>query len=518
MEATLKKRLGIFFLIIGVVGLLLIGLQWFIENKIENTLKTELPKNVQLTYSALDFNIFTGSLALHNTAVYRLGRVTNDTLLDLKLEQLQLERVSYWHYFVNNTISLSNVALRNPKIQYRHNPKVTKDSYKPESGNALKIPIRVANFELTNGHIQINNAANDSLLFWVNNVHLDIQAIRVDQKTLKEKIPFAYTNLALLSDSLYVKVGAYDALKAAAFSFKNNQLKVQDILFKTIYSKKQLSQVITKERDHYNVAVKLLQVNDLFYGFRNNKILQIKSPQITISQIDAAIFRDKLVADDPSFKPLYSRMLRHLNSDLALDEVKILDSKISYSEKVKIDRQAGTVNFNDFQASITNVSNTYLAPTKTTLKIKTQFMNHAPLQVNWEFDVNDQTDRFLFQAELRGVQAAYLNKFVEPNLNARLEGALEQTFFTINGTNNLSDIDFKTKYQNFTVNLLRQDGKDKNAFLSDILNIFVPKNSKHQKLEFKEVTKSGIKRNSSQSVFNYIWINVRAGLKKAMTI
>jgi len=115
------------------------------------------------------------------------------------------------------------------------------------------------------------------------------------------------------------------------------------------------------------------------------------------------------------------------------------------------------------------------------------------------------------------LKASYLNKFLQPNLNVRLEGELEKTYLTIDGNDNLSQIDFKTKYQNFDVVVLREGGKEKNTFLSDVVNIFVSKNSSNRESQFKEVTKQGIERSKNQSVFNYIWINTRAGLLKAMT-
>ena len=55
--------------------------------------------------------------------------------------------------------------------------------------------------------------------------------------------------------------------------------------------------------------------------------------------------------------------------------------------------------------------------------------------------------------------------------------------------------------------VLREGGKEKNKFLSDVVNIFVSKNSNKRESQFKEVTKQGIERNKNQSVFNYIWIN-----------
>ncbi len=517
MGKTGKKWLKIGLGIIIGFFILLFVVQWFVQNRLTSFLENELPKTMSVTYSDLRVNIFTGSLEVDALKFSRIGETTNDTLLTLKLKQLLVKDVGYWNYIMNNTIHVSDLKLESPHVVYNHNPKVQKSAYKSKSNKPFNKIVKLDDFNIENGSIQIQDVSTDSLMLQVKNTQFSLENIRFDEKTKHQKIPITYENLNLIFDNLFFKMGEYDDLRTGKSSIQKEQINLQDVSIKTNYSKKELSRVIKVERDHYDVTIKSFQLKDFNYGFRQDSILQIKSPQVLITEIDADIYRDKLVADDMSIKPLYSKMLRDLKFDLAIDEVIIVDTKISYSEKVKADRQAGTVNFNDFHATIKNVSNTYVSPTKTTLDIKTQFMDHAPLHANWEFDVNNIQDRFLFQAEIDLLKASYLNTFLQPNLNVRLEGELEKTYLTIDGNDNLSQIDFKTKYQNFDVVVLQESGKEKNTFLSDVVNIFVSKNSNNRESQFKEVTKQGIERNKNQSVFNYIWINTRAGLLKAMT-
>ncbi|WP_246125991.1 hypothetical protein [Bizionia myxarmorum] len=487
------------------------------KNKIENYLKNDLPDTIQLTYSDLNLNIFSGSLSLNQVEVSRIGETTNDILATAKLEQLQVSDVSYWSYLVNNTIHVSNIQLERPNIIYNHNAKIQKSNYKSSSNKPYDKTVKVDGFFINSANIQIRNVETDSLMLRVENTKFSLKDIRFDEKTSAQKIPIAYADINLVFESLFFRMGDYEDLTLGHSEIKNQHVSLQELTLKTKYTKQKLSQILPVERDHYNVVVKSIDINDFKYGFRQDSIFQFKSPKITFTEPNAEIYRDKLVADDESIKPLYSKMLRDLKFDLSIDEIKIADANISYSEKVKVDRQAGTVNFNEFQATIKNVSNTYVVPTKTTLDINTQFMDHAPLKAYWEFDVNDDTDLFLFKAEIDLLQASYLNKFLVPNLNVRLEGQLEKTYLTIGGTDDLSRIDFKVSYQAFDVIILKENGKEDNKFLSGIANIFVSKDSKKNDSQFIEVSKEGVERSKNQSVFNYIWINTRAGLLKAMT-
>jgi hypothetical protein len=179
---------------------------------------------------------------------------------------------------------------------------------------------------------------------------------------------------------------------------------------------------------------------------------------------------------------------------------------------------AGIITFSDFNATVQNFSNTYQSPEQTIIKIDANFMYHAALQATWQFDVNDESDIFLFQAEASKLQAKNLNDFTVPNFNKRVEGELDKTFLTISGNSHESKIDFKVKYNHFDVVALKKNGKDKNKILSKLFNLFVSKSSMNGNNSFKEVTKTNIERNKTKSVFNYIWISTRAGLIKALTI
>ena len=218
------------------------------------------------------------------------------------------------------------------------------------------------------------------------------------------------------------------------------------------------------------------------------------------------------MVDDLKTKPLYSKMLRDLPFELTVDSLKITDGKIKYEERQNAENMGGSINFENLNAEMANVSNTYKSPTKTEIEIKSNFMGKTPITVNWSFDVQNMEDQFQFRAEVGQLVAERLNSFTEPNLKVMLEG---NTNFTIDGNNTSSTIDMKINYSDFKVTLLQKDGKDKNKFLSTIANIFISKNSE-KKDEFYKEGKANATRNKSKSVFNFLWINVKEALIKIL--
>jgi hypothetical protein len=176
----------------------------------------------------------------------------------------------------------------------------------------------------------------------------------------------------------------------------------------------------------------------------------------------------------------------------------------------------GSINFENLDAAISNVSNTYENPAKTTVKVKANFMEKTPLTAHWSFDVQNKNDHFSFNAEVGSLIAEKMNSFTEPNLKVRLEGQTNKTYFTIDGNNETSTTNMKISYSDFKVSVLQKDGERKNKLLSTVANLFISKNSK-KKNEYYREGSAEAERNKTQSVFNFLWISVKNSLLKTMT-
>ena len=107
------------------------------------------------------------------------------------------------------------------------------------------------------------------------------------------------------------------------------------------------------------------------------------------------------------------------------------------------------------------------------MKITSTFMQSTPVNVDWTFDVQDTSDAFTFKADIGPLAAEQLNSFTKPNLRAALEGKVDQTFFSIYGTSNQSEIDMRIKYDHFKVDLLKEDGSSTKTLLSGLANLFL---------------------------------------------
>ena len=509
------KKIVYGILALGAVFIIgTVSVNSILKKKLESFIQERLPENMVRAYDDITVETFGGSLTVTNASLIIKNKADGAQHTFVNVEKLKISDISYWDYLFNNEIHVETITLDNPTIAY-YGDRIQKniDSTRNKIFSVYK-PILIDRLKINNTKFAMYEDGKDSTKIYAKALSLEIDDIKIDNNTIVRKIPITYKTYTAKSDSVFVKVSAYENLTVKDFSIENRTAIFKDLTLKTKYSKRELSRIITKERDHYDLTLKSLSIADFDFGFKQNHFFA-KSKKVSLAAPSLEIYRDKLVTDDLTIKPLYSKMLRELPFKLTVDSLSISQASIKYEERVKPDNMGGSINFENLEASISNVSNTYSNPTKTEAKIKANFMEKTPISVNWSFDVQNKNDQFLFSADVGHLVADNLNSFTEPNLKIRLEGNTNQTYFTIDGNNNTSTVDMKINYSDFKVMVLRKEGESKNKFLSAIANIFISKNSKKKNEYYKE-GKAEATRDKTKSAFNYLWLNIKNALQKVL--
>ncbi len=513
MNKTLKT---IVYSVIVLAVVILIGTltaNMLIKNKIEKFITEDLPENMVRSYDELSVHTLDGTLLLTNPLLIVQNREDSVKFTFAKAQKLEVTGLSYWDYIFKKEIHIGKITLDNPSFEYYKDRKIpNRDTI--QKRRKIKKPVFIDDLQLNNSNFAIYEKGKDSTELYLQNISFEINDIRLNEEIINRKIPFEYREVRASGDSIFVKANSYDNLTVEGFQMKKGDIVFNGLKYYTKYSQSELSRIIHVERDHYNLTLRSLSVDDFNYGFKDS-LFFAKSKKISLNTPYLEIYRDKMVADDPSIKPLYSKSLRELPFDLTVDSVKIKDAFLKYEEKVQEGNDGGFIQFKDLNADISNVSNTYRKPKETEIKVKAVFMDNTPITVDWSFDVQNKEDQFVFKSEVGALNAERMNKFTEPNLKVRLEGQTNRTYFTIDGNNESSTTDMKINYSDFKVIVLQKDGKKKNKFLSAIVNIFVSKDSEHKEENFKEGTGEAM-RNKTKSVFNLLWISVKSALQNIM--
>ncbi|AUS06615.1 hypothetical protein [Pseudotamlana carrageenivorans] len=505
------KYLG---LLVFIVILALVAVpvsNYFVKLKIEKALQN-LPKHVDVCTKGILVDVVSGTLEFQDVLISVSDESSLEKVLKLNLKSILIEDIAYLEFVFKNKVRIEELAVDAPKIKYYKAGKQKKPTKAYEIPESPEVTIK--NVQITNGAAQVLSLQNDSLLFDIKMFKLNVKDVS-HKADKKNRIPVTFHDFDIVADSIQLNVGDWDRLFIAKAQLKQHTSVLKAVQLKTKYSKKELSKHIKTERDHFNLGVDSIVINEVDFGFKQDTIFYFTTNKTELHHLDFEIYRDKLVGDDPTIKSLYSKTLRELNFDINVKELQVLNGKITYEERVHSSGVPGEIFFTDFNATMSNINNTYAEGDKTVVNITTNFMDEAPLKAYSDFDINNKNDRFIFKAELGSFHVEKLNQFLVPNLNVKFEGVLHKTYFTIDGTTNHSSIDLITDFDGLRIDVLRKHERKKNKFLSAIANIFVKKTTENGDNVFAEAKRHDIKRDKTKSVFNFLWLNVKEGLLHA---
>ncbi|MGB3773624.1 MAG: hypothetical protein WA951_00050 [Leeuwenhoekiella sp.] len=508
------KRIIIVFLIlvIGFVGTV-IGLNLFFKNKIVNFLDNALAKNIDLHYDKVSVDSWGGGVTLSDA--YLEIRKRGDTLVNTKIKtgRISFSGLSYWEYFVQNTVHIEEISVDNNSIWFLNNTSENKEKTNGPINLGKEINIdRIAIGETTLEMLQPNDKKPN---LKVKRASFSIEDIVINRDIIMRKIPLNYSGMLLQADSIFLEVSPYDNLTIGSLQLQKEDILLQNTEIKTKYSRSELSRQIDIERDHIDLQIPEFSIKKIAWGFARDTLftkaglMQIKSPKLQI-------YRDKLVGDDRTAKPLYSKMLRDVPFDLMLDSLNVEDASIVYLEKVKQNQPAGMINFSKLLINGSNLGNTYKKGADSTkIAINGMFLDTATLDIDWSFDVKDEKDIFNLKGFMGEMPAAKINSFTEPNLRAKMVGQVERLYFNVNGDNDRSYIDMQMKYDDFKIEILNKDSR-KNKFFSAIANLFVSNNSRGKNEEGYRAGRGEATRDKTKSFFNYLWLNLKDGLVEVL--
>lgn len=321
--------------------------------------------------------------------------------------------------------------------------------------------------------------------------------------------------ISFSAEAIQWNTGRFYDIKIDKIQGHNTTLTCSNLELTPKYNRKTMVRMFTYADDIFTVKTKAITLSNYTWGFDPQDVLFFKADHVRLDHINANIFRDKTPTFNMSIKPLFSKKLRDIPFTLELKKVDIVNSTLEYEEYDQKAVAPGKLTFGNFNASIQNVYSGYKQtklPT-TTLAIQASFMNAAPLQVNWSFNVLNRSDDFRISGTIKNFPATAMQSFLQPYVKASTEGNLDLVKFNFTGNNKVATGTFGMNYKDLKVTLYRKNGEKKRKILSKVGNWFIHKNSAG---EFKEVEIKKVNRIEEKSFFNYLWLCILQGLKQTI--
>lgn len=509
-----KKNHLILYITIGIliVGVLVYNLaNYFAHKKLINFLEenqTDLPIE---SYEDLKVNVWKGYLHVNNIALKWDGSDSTQ-VSTIKSKSITIKGVSLIKLWKDKDVKINHIEILEPEIHLVKGMNTSKDTTTTSKKNQKAPKINIAEVKVINAAFS-NHYNNGDVQTTFKIVDATFDNINVEDWNTPEKWYHDLDSYHLEIEQLYHKATKWEVLKIEKILLSDTSYEVQNLHFKTELGIKEYNAQLPHERDHYNVKLPQVTLSPAIMDMQDNKH-RIMVSHIDFSSPTVEIYRDKLLPDDTSIKPLFSQLLRELKFNIQTEEIKINDAAITYTERVKGQNDGGSVQFSEFDVVITDAGNFKEVNKEKDLiiNIETTFMRSSKLSADWRFNPQNTDDEFHFQAKILNLDANRANEFTEPNLFVKMEGKIEQVYLNIHGNRSVSETDFAISYHELKVDLLKQNGKKHRKLISAIANIFVRRDSDTEVRKLQE-EKVQVERDKTKSIFNFLWKNTLEGLK-----
>jgi hypothetical protein len=448
---------------------------------------------------------------MHNVYVAPKDSIEDKIKLGLtaNIKAVKVSNANLWALLKNDKIKVRRVVLDTPEvILYEQDNK----NIREELATPFKQTITTGSVGVINGNFKLLDSKEDVILE-ASKINLEIDDIKIDRNTVDDNVPLKYSEYRFACDSFFYRMDRFYNLTATKIRNSERSLTINNLKLIPKYSRSAFTKAIDKEKDLFNVAVQKIHIPSADWGFINNKLF-VHTPEVILQSVNANIYRNKMVKDDPAIKQMYSEMLRSINFDLKADKVMLKNSRILYEEQLDFTKPPAKVLFTNFYATIHNLYspvNKKKFP-QTNIDVQCLFMGKSPLKAAWSFNILNKNDSFKFMGTLSTIRTEDINPILKPLMNISTTGTIKSVVFNFNGNKHNATGTFAINYGDLKVKVYEEDGKEKKGLMTTLGNLVV-KNDTDNNLKHKDIE---VTRAKDKSFFNFLWLCTQDGLRKAL--
>jgi len=524
------------------------GNQWkpLLQAKLKELVLRSTDSLYHIEYSDFDLDITSGNATLSDfklvpdSGVYQklvALKKAPDNLFILSVKKLSIKNVGARKAYKEKILNISDISIDNPNltiINKRYDFNDTVKVGKPKTPYQLIKKIfkqlhidSVSLKDITVNYINKNNQATRQTS--LKHLDINISNVVIDSLSALDSSRFYYTkgievilhNYEIATpDSLY-----HAALEQVYFSTAKREIILDKVTFLPRYNRADFYKKTGASGDIFSLKFKKIAINniDLQRFLRDQKLyagtMNIFNSNVQIYSNNAFKGKGSIkIGKDPH------QALQRVALDMKLSRLNIGHTDIIYSETDATTGQTGIITFNNTNGYFLNVTNDADVKKKNpfmTARINTHFMNAAPLQVNFKFNLDAKDGAFNYSGTLGKLDGRILDKLVKPLAMVHVQSAdVDHLNFNVNANNYNGKGHLEFYYKNLNIQLLKRvNGHaelQKQGLISTLANaLIIEKDNPDKKGNFRPGPVD-LQRGPYVSFFSFLYQGLLNGLKPSV--
>ena len=455
-------------------------------------------------------------------------------LFDVYIKHLSIDDIVAADFIGSKSINLRRLFINEPVIRVWHK----KQPYKvPDSVAAKTIyqqirndisSIKVDTIILENIDFIYTNKNKKSKETRLLNIKLYLADLLIDSSTQNDQERFLFAKNCLINLKKYTTTtsdGLYRfTLGDLDIETQQKAMRLKNIQFTPVGTVRNFYKQIGHQQDRFELSLAQVDFSNIeWWTLLAEESLVMNKAQMQNGKIK--IFNDKSQPADTRSKvgKYPHQLLMKVPFLIKVDTIGLNNFDLSYTELNPKSGQTGTINFENINGTITNITNdpgTIKQNKFLSVSAKASFMKRSAVTAGFKFDLA-QADKgaFTVTAQMGAVPYQALNEITVPLALLKINRLnLKSLDVSMRGDNYRASGTVKMIYDDLNITALKaaDDTLKKRGLLSFIANNFVIKSKNPAEGQAARIEKAAYERDTQRSFFNLVWKTIFTGSGKTV--
>jgi hypothetical protein len=510
MTKRVKKiSIGV-LLVLGVLFLIIKGLEWKMEANFQERINSNPDRAYNITYADFDLDTFFKGVTLDEVSIEPLNP-GKGTVITGHVDYATIKGIVWKDFLFDKKINLREIAFEQPIFTVT----LSADTTKTSSGKGMQemfgdllTRADLHTFRIQNGSIVLRDPASHNVKGAVKRINVLATEIETDSLKFQHLIPFEVGNLKIDIDSINFKPNDYTDISVGRFHYnlKDKEILLNDISLGYSINWVEVSKRLGIQNDIVELNAKEIGIHKLEPSSNFYTQLDIEAQKISVDELNIKLNRNKNFSRPPdTAKPMFQGIINAIPNAILIDSVQISNSSISYGELGVNKHETGSIKIQDLNGTISGLTN--MAEEQKNIgqldaKINARLGGKADMRIDLSVPYDKET--FTMAVDVGAMDMTSLNPTLKPLAGVEIvSGQMNRIQFAMNAGPFRSQNRLVFDYSDLHLKLFNEKSKGNMKVLTAIANGAIRPNNLPDQKKYLIANYKSV-RNTYRSPINYI--------------